>query len=77
MHDAGTYVMLHEPKLFRCYLRICDKGSIVADKCFEFTTQRVALDPVDHEATIASAGSHAVVGVDEVKVVTDIFPALD
>lgn len=48
----------------------------MADKCFELPTQRVSLDPVDHEAAIAGASSDTIVGVNEVEVVADILPAL-
>lgn len=77
LQDQGTHIMLNEPKFFRGYLGICNKCSVVADKCLELSAQGIALDPVDHEAAIAGTGSNAVVGVNEVKVVVDILPALD
>lgn len=73
----GTHIMFDEPELLSGDLRISNESSIVADQCLEFTTQRVSLDPIDHEATITGASCHAAVGVNEVEVIADILPALD
>jgi pyruvate/2-oxoglutarate/acetoin dehydrogenase E1 component len=49
----------------------------MANQCLEFTTERVALDPIDHEATITGTGCHSAVCINEVEVVTYMLPALD
>jgi hypothetical protein len=49
----------------------------VADQGLEFTTERVALDPIDHETTVTSTSCHSMVCVNEVEVVADILPTLD
>lgn len=72
-----TYLMLSEPQLFRVDLRICDKAAVVANQGFELAAQVVTLDPVDHETAVTGSRCYAVVCVDEVKVVVDIFPTFD
>lgn len=69
--------MLNEPELFGGDLCIGNEGSIVAHQCLEFTTQRVTLDPVDHEPTITGARCHTAIGINEVEVIADVFPTLD
>lgn len=49
----------------------------MADQGLELAAQIAALDPVDHEATIAGTGGDTVVGVNEVEVLVDVFPAFD
>lgn len=71
-----THLALHEPKFFSRDLGIRHKCSIVGDKSLELAAQRTALNPVDHKATVASTGSNAVVGIDKVKVISDVFPSL-
>lgn len=69
--------MFDKPQLFSGDLRIGHKGAIVADECLELPTQWVTLDPVDHEATITGSSSNTIIGINEVKVITHVFPALD
>lgn len=77
LKGGGTNIMFDKPQLVSRHLCICYKGSIMSNKRFELPTKRVPLDPVDHEATIAGAGSNAVIRVDEVKVVVNVLPAFD
>lgn len=49
----------------------------MADQGLELAAQIAALDPVDHEATVAGTGGDTVVGVNEVEVLVDVFPAFD
>jgi hypothetical protein len=49
----------------------------VADQGLEFPAERATLDPVDHETAVAGACGDAVVGVDVVEVLVDVFPAFD
>jgi len=73
---SSSYIMLNEPKLLGRDLCIGNERSIVADQGLEFATQRVTLNPVDHESTITGASSDAAIGINEVKVVADILPTL-
>lgn len=68
--------MFDEPQLFCRYLGIGKECPIVADQRFELAAQGIALNPVDHEATIARTSCNTVVRVDEFEVVTHIFPTL-
>lgn len=49
----------------------------MADQCLELTAQWTSLDPVHHESAVAGTGGNTVIRVDEVEVVSGIFPALD
>jgi hypothetical protein len=69
--------MLDEPKLFTRYLSIRYKCPIVSDKCLKLPSQGVALDPIHHETAVTGTRSNTIVGVDEVKVFSDILPGLD
>lgn len=69
--------MLHEPQLLGGDLRIGHEGAVVGDQGLELATEIASLDPVDHESSEAGSSGNSVVGVDEVKVVADVFPALD
>lgn len=69
--------MFNKPQLLGGNLRIGYKGTVVADKSLELPTERVALDPVDHEATVTGSSSNTIVCVDEIEVVAHVFPALD
>lgn len=69
--------MLRKPELVSRDLGIRHKGSIVGDECLKLPSKRVALDPIHHEASITGTRGNTIVGVDEVKVVSDILPSLD
>lgn len=49
----------------------------MADQRFELSPQGIPLDPIDHETAVAGTRCDAVVCVDVIEVIPDIFPALD
>lgn len=69
--------MLHEPQFLRRDLCVSHKCAIVAGQRLELAAQRITLDPVDHEATVAGASCHAAIGINKVEVIPDILPTLD
>jgi len=69
--------MLSEPQLFRVNLSICNEAAVVADEGLKLAAQVITLNPVDHESTVTGSCCYAVICVDEVKVVADVFPAFD
>ena len=69
--------MFHEEELFSGDLCGTDEGSVMGNHGLEFSAQILTLDPVDHEATETGTGSNAVLNVDVIEVVADVFPAFD
>ena len=69
--------MLRDPQLFRIDLRVCNEASVMTDQGFELAAQVITLDPVNHESTVTGSRCYAVVCVDKVEVVTDVFPTFD
>lgn len=49
----------------------------MGNESFEVATKWLPLDPVDHESTIAGSKSNTIIGVNIIKIVPDILPALD
>lgn len=75
--QGKPYIVLSEPQLLSGHHIIHDERPVVCDYRLELATQRVPLDPVHHVAAEAGTGGDAVIGVDVVEVVADIFPAFD
>ena len=72
-----AHVVLNEPQLFGGHLGIGHEGTVVADQGLELAAKIASLDPVDHETSVTGSSGNTIVGVDKVKVVADVFPALD
>lgn len=69
--------MLHEPQFLSRDLCIGHKCAVVAGECLELAAERITLDPVDHETTVAGASCNAAIGINKVEVVPDILPTFD
>jgi hypothetical protein len=72
-----THVMVHEPKLLSSNLGRADESAVMCDHGFEIPSKVLAVNPIDHEATVARTSSNSVLNINVFEIVADVFPALD